>query len=353
MKPIHLFLLLAATLGMPSIAVADKVVINAVGDIMLAGRGSAVLERLGYDHPFAATSSVLKTGDLAVGNLETPIAIGGNEFRKKRFRFKASPKAAVALKRAGFSVLTMANNHMLDYGESGLLETINHLDIHGIKHSGAGKSLAEARREAIVSCNGSTVAFLSYSLTYPEEFFARSRRAGTAPGYPFFFEKDISRAKAAADYVVVSFHWGKEGASTPQRYQIITARKAVDAGADLVIGHHPHVLQGIESYKNALIFYSLGNFAFGSLSRNSDRSIIARITLDNGIREAELIPINVLNHEVRFQPAILKGKKGKEVITRLRTISKTLGTTIGDENGRYFVKVKQAGQTLVARRGKP
>ncbi|WP_243372157.1 CapA family protein [Geotalea sp. SG265] len=348
MKPVRLFLLLVATIGMPSIAMADKLVINAVGDIMLAGKGSAVLERLGYDHPFAATASVLKTGDLTVGNLETPIASGGREFRNKRFRFKAAPMAAAALKRAGFNVLSMANNHMLDYGETGLLETINHLDNLGIKHSGAGKSLADARREAIVSCNGSTVAFLSYSLTYPEEFFARSRRAGTAPGYPPFFERDISRAKAAADYVVVSFHWGKEGAAMPQRYQISTARKAVDAGANLVIGHHPHVLQGIESYKNALIFYSLGNFAFGSMSRNSDRSVIARITLDKGVAEAELIPINVLNREVKFQPAILKGKKGNDVIRRLRTISSAMGTTIRDEGGRYLVDLQQARQIVAA-----
>ncbi len=150
--------------------------------------------------------------------------------------------------------------------------------------------------------------------------------------------------------MIVSFHWGQEGAATPKRYQVLTARRAVEAGADLVIGHHPHVLQGIESYRNGLIFYSLGNFAFGSLSRNSDRSIIARITLDRGVKEAELIPINVLNHEVRFQPAILKGKRGKNVIERLRAISSMMGTTIRNENGRYLIDLQQTGQTLAERR---
>ncbi len=183
------------------------------------------------------------------------------------------------MKRAGFNVLSMANNHMLDYGADGLLETIHHLDSLGINHSGAGDSLSSARREAIVTCNGSKIAFLSYSLTFPKEFYADKDRAGTAPGFRPTLEEDISRARASADYVVVSFHWGQELAVMPKKYQVTAARLAVDAGADIVIGHHPHVLQGIEHYKNALIFYSLGNFAFGSLSKSCDRSIIVRITL--------------------------------------------------------------------------
>lgn len=345
-----LLVLLVIILSLPSLVTADQVVINVVGDIMLSGKGGIVLERTGYDYPFAATVAVLKAGDLALGNLEAPIACGGAEFKNKRYRFKAAPKAAEALKRAGFTVLTLANNHMLDYGVGGLLETIYYLDKLGIKHSGAGNSLAEARREAMIDCNGHRIAFLSYSLTYPAQFFAASRRAGTAPGYPSYVQKDISRVRANADYVVVSFHWGKEGAALPKRYQVISARKAVEAGADLVIGHHPHVLQGIESYRNGLIFYSLGNFAFGSLSRSSDRSIIARITLDKGIKEAELIPINVLNHEVKFQPTMLKGKRGKDVIQRIRAISSTMGTTIRDENGRFLIDLQQTGQTLAARR---
>jgi poly-gamma-glutamate synthesis protein (capsule biosynthesis protein) len=343
---------LIAALVMPSAALAGRVVINAVGDIMLAGKGAEAYQRLGYDYPFAATASVLQSGDLTMGNLETPIAAGGAEFKDKMYRFRAEPKAAAALKKAGFAVLTMANNHMLDYGEAGLIETISILDRHGIRHNGAGTSLSEARKATIIDCNGCKVAFLSYSLTYPEAFYARGRQAGTAPGYPLFYERDISRAKADADYVIVSFHWGREGETAPQAYQVATARHAVDAGADVVIGHHPHVLQGIESYKNSLIFYSLGNFTFGSWSRSSDRSIIARITLDSDIREAELIPINVLNREVRFQPVILKGRKGKEVIRRLRTISIAMGTTIVDEHGRYLIDFNRAGK-FVTKREKP
>lgn len=344
--PFLLFLLF--TLCHTSSAFAGKIVVNAVGDIMLAGKASASFARLGYDYPFAATVSALKNGDIAVGNLETPIALNGTEFKNKKFRFKTDPRAATALKRAGFSILTLANNHMLDFGDDGLRETIYNLDHQGIQHSGAGETLAMARREALVNCNGGKIAFLAYSLTYPEEFYAGNKRAGTAPGFQPYYQEDIARARTVADYVVVSFHWGMEKAVMPKSYQVAAAHRAVDAGADLVLGHHPHVLQGIEHYKGSVIFYSLGNYAFGSLS-SSDRSVIARVTLDNGVKEVELIPLNVLNSEVRFQPRLLTGKKGQEVINRLNTMSKEMGTVIVDDHGRYLVDLTRDRESIARR----
>ena len=346
--PVPMLFLLCA-LCLPASASAGEVVINAVGDIMLAGKGSATFSRRGYDYPFAGTSSILKNGDITVGNLEAPLAQTGREFKEKKFRFKTDPRAAAALKRAGFSILTLANNHILDFGSSGLRETLHHLDRQGIFHSGAGETLAEARREALVTSSGVKIAFLAYSLTFPSEFYAGDGRAGTAPGYHPYYLEDIARARGVADYVVVSFHWGEEKAILPKSYQVNAAHRAVDAGADLVLGHHPHVLQGIERYKNAVIFYSLGNFAFGSLSSSADRSVIARITLDNGVKEVELIPLNVLNSDVHFQPRLLTGDKGREVIERLNTVSQKMGTVITDNEGRYLVDLQRAGQRLVRR----
>ncbi len=336
MPAVLTLLFLLSTLCFASSAFAGKIVVNAVGDIMLAGKWSGSLASLGYDYPFAATATALKDGDITVGNLEAPLAQGGMEFKNKRFRFKTDPRAAAALKRAGFSILTLANNHMMDFGSDGLLETIYNLDRQGILHSGAGETLAAARREVLASCNGSKIAFLAYSLTYPAEFYAGGKHAGTAPGFPPYIREDIARARAAADYVVVSFHWGAENAATPKSYQVSVAHRAVDAGADLVLGHHPHVLQGIERYKGSVIFYSLGNYAFGSLS-GTDRSVIARVTLDKGVKEVELIPINILNSEVRFQPRPLAGKRGQDVINRLNRLSKEMGTVIVEEHGRFLV----------------
>jgi len=330
--PFFILLLLPAT------TTAEPVVINAVGDIMLAGSGSSLFRRTGYDYPFAATAAVLRQGDIVIGNLESPIAIAGEEFTGKRFRFKSSPAAAAALQKAGFTHLSLANNHILDFGPGGLQETVATLDRLGIAHAGAGPDLESARRESTITVKGVTIAFLAYSLTYPAEFYAGNDRPGTAPGYENYYRADIARAKKSADYVIVSFHWGTECAAFPKDYQKNTAHGAIDAGADVVLGHHPHVLQGIEYYKSGVVFYSLGNFAFASRSRNADRSMIARITLENGISAVEVIPLNVLYSEVRFQPRLLTGAGGDIVAERLSRLSIDMGTAISARDGSYRVE---------------
>ncbi len=310
---------------------------------MLSGSGSVTFQRRGFDYPFAATAGELHKGDIVVGNLEAPIARGGTEFTDKRFRFRTAPKTAAALREAGFAVVTLANNHMMDFGPAALHETLVHLDKTGVAHTGAGDSLAAARQEAVITVADKRVAFLAYSMTFPTEFYATPDSAGTAPGYPRYFREDIARARAGADHVIVSFHWGSEQATAPHPYQVEAARAAIDSGADAVIGHHPHVLQGIEWYKRGVILYSLGNFVFGTMSRTSDRSVIARITLDNGVKKVELVPINVLNKEVHFQPRVLGGKRGEAVITYLNRLSADLGTVIVNEHGRYLVERSQEG----------
>ena len=327
-----LLLLVAATAAFP-----DGIVITAVGDIMLAGQGSRTLTARGFDHAFAGTAVELRKGDILVGNLEAPITSGGTEFTGKKFRFRTRPEAAEALSRAGFTVLTLANNHIMDFGAEGLAETLSHLDRARILHAGAGATLAEARREALVTVKGRRVAFLAYSLTFPVEFYAGAGNPGAAQGVDGRVRDDIIRARGTADYVVVSFHWGEELARTPKPYQQKAARAAIDAGADLVLGHHPHVLQGIERYRGKTILYSLGNFAFGSLSRSAERSMIARITFDSTGQTVEVVPLNVLNSEVRFRPAVLSGRRGEEVIDRLNLLSEPFNARLVASGGRYLL----------------
>lgn len=326
---------------LPAVVMAEPIVINAVGDIMLAGSGEKIYRKHGYDYPFGATKEILKQGDILLGNLEAPITASGSEFTEKRFRFKTSLKAAAALKNAGFTHLSLANNHILDFGAEGLRQTLEILDKSAIVHSGAGTDIAAARNAGITYVKKLRIALLSYSLTYPEEFFARTDRAGTAPGYSSLFTGDIEQAKKSADCVIVSFHWGGEGLDKPKPYQITAAHRAVKAGADIVIGNHPHVLQGVEHYDNGIIFYSLGNFTFGSISKSSSSSMIARITFDGGIREVEIIPLNVLNSEVNFQPKPLKGSRAKKVAGMLDSLSRPLGSRIAEINGRYLVLKKE------------
>lgn len=322
---------------LPAAAKAAPVTVYAVGDIMLAGSSEKTCRKLGYDYPFVATTATLRRGDIVIGNLEAPVAVSGEEFTAKRFRFKLNPQAVPALKSAGFTHLTLANNHILDFGKEGLRQTLQTLQRHGLGFTGAGPDLAAARKTWITEVKGVKIAFLAYSLVYPEEFFAGNDSAGTAPGYTSLFISDITAAKKAADYVIVSFHWGEEGLSSPKPYQKTAGHLAIDAGADIVLGHHPHVLQGIEYYRNGVIFYSLGNFAFGSMSRQADRSVIARLTLDNGIKEVEIIPLNVLNSEVFFQPRILTGPRSAAVARHLSRLSSEMGTVISTTGGRYLV----------------
>jgi poly-gamma-glutamate synthesis protein (capsule biosynthesis protein) len=156
---ITFFISLALLLATPLPANAGKVVLTVVGDILLAGSAATTLSREGYDYPFAATAAILRGSDIAVGNLESPIASRGVEFTEKKYRFKASPKAASALRRAGFSVLTLANNHIMDFGAQGLIETLENLDKEKILYAGAGRNLVEARKPAIVEKNGQKIAF--------------------------------------------------------------------------------------------------------------------------------------------------------------------------------------------------
>jgi poly-gamma-glutamate capsule biosynthesis protein CapA/YwtB (metallophosphatase superfamily) len=335
-----------ATVISPPSAAGRNIVVTAVGDIMLAGSGSATFKRQGYDYPFAATAAELQKGDIAVGNLEAPIARRGTEFTDKRFRYRTSPRTATALRKAGFAVVTLANNHIMDFGPTALRETLAHLDKAGVAHTGAGDSLAAARQETVITIGEKRIAFLAYSFTFPTEFYATPNSPGTAPGYPLYYQEDIARARASSDHVIVSFHWGSEHATVPHPYQVAVARAAIDAGADAVIGHHPHVLQGIEWYKKGIIFYSLGNFAFGTASRSTDRSVIARVILGDGVNEVELVPINVFNKEVRFQPQVLAGKKGKAVIDYLNRLSADLGTVIINDEGRYLAGKLSEVQSL-------
>ncbi|MBT0664969.1 CapA family protein [Geobacter pelophilus] len=321
----------------PLQATGGEITLSAVGDIMLDGSARPTLQKLGYAFPFAATRAILKDSHIVIGNLEAPITRRGTEFTDKRFRFRAPPEAAGALRDAGFSIVTLANNHILDYGSQGLLDTKQHLKENRILCAGAGENLASARAPAVVESSGKRIAFLAYSLTYPEDFFAGQARHGTAPGYAHLVAEDIKAARRKADHVVVSFHWGQELAAAPKPYQVKIARLAIDSGADVVLGHHPHVLQGVERYRNGVIFYSLGNFTFGSSSPTSDRSIIARITLDQGVSSVEVVPLNVLNREIKYQPVVLTGGQGKRLIARLNSLSKGMNAVFTESGGKFVL----------------
>ncbi len=315
--------------------VQDEITIAAVGDLMLGGRAEPFLKEFGPDYPFTDVMPFLSRADVVVGNLESSISTRGTAVENKKFTLRAGPIAALALKKAGIRVVTLANNHSMDFGPLALKDTLGVLDQHEILYTGAGMDLDDARSPAVLKIKGKTIAFLSYSLTFPLEFFASASRPGTAPGYAEFVKSDIEKARPAADLIVVSFHWGAELMTAAKDYQVELGRKAIDWGADLVLGHHPHVLQELEMYQGRLIAYSLGNFVFGSESNRTNTSMILLLTFQGkSLARVEAVPLDVNNYRVQYRPRVLTGKAARDVLESVNAGSERFKTKLDITNDR-------------------
>jgi poly-gamma-glutamate capsule biosynthesis protein CapA/YwtB (metallophosphatase superfamily) len=295
------------------------------GDILLAGRVQRHIEREGPGAPFAGVRDVLRWADLTVGNLECALATVGQP-AEKTFTFCAHPHTAAALTEAGFDLVSLANNHSVDYGAEALLETVATLSKHGVLAVGAGRDLREARRPAVFELGTPPmrVAVLAFSNMLPTSFYADAGRPGTNPARPAAIANDVASARALADVVIVLFHCGTELSSSPSSVQRQLASTAVEAGADLVVGHHPHVLQGVEVRGHALIAYSLGNFLFPSRGA-ARRTIVLRYTPERGGgARAELIPCVIDG----FRPLLASARDRDHVLRQLAVLSRRLGTDV-------------------------
>ncbi len=310
-------------------AAQEEITLVAVGDIMLAHRLEPFIEEYGPLYPYKYTAHIFKEADISFANLESPLSTKGEPVPDKEYTFRAHPKVAEGLKGAGFDVLSLANNHILDYGEEALFETIEVLDSKMIFHIGAGKNILEAREPVILKVKDKRFGFLAYSNTFPQRFWAEEEKAGTAYGKFSRVREDVKELKEKVDFLIVSFHWGSEEEISPQEYQRNLARLAIEQGADIILGHHPHILSGIETYEKGVIIYSLGNFAFGSYSEKAKESAIFRFSFSKDkLQRLEIIPISVYNKEVKFQPRILKDKEAERVLERIQELSKEFNTRI-------------------------
>lgn len=228
----------------------------AVGDVLMDDTEAA-----GVD-PFAAVVPPLASGDLAVVNAEMAIADGGVP-EPKTYAFRAPSSAAPRLAAAGVDVASLANNHSLDFGPAALLEAIGHLRTAGVAAVGAGATAAEAFTPAMATAGGVRVAFLGASRVFPRRDWA----AGDGPGIASAYDERrllaaVRAARAAADVVVVAVHWGREGSPCPDPDQVRLGSALLDAGASVVLGSHPHVLQPVVADARGVLAYSLGNFVF-------------------------------------------------------------------------------------------
>lgn len=243
--------------------------------------------------------------DIFMVNLEHPVTTSIEKVEKK-YNFRMNPAAIGTLKNGGVSLVNCANNHVFDFGLQGIEETMRNLDSAGVRYVGLGKDLRAARTPVILEVRGLRFGFLGYY--GGGEYAATASRPGFAPRYQPYIVDDVRSLRKKVDFVVVSFHWGTERAPEPDSLQVRLAHSVIDAGADLIVGHHPHVLQGIEEYRGKHIAYSLGNFVFGGNSQHTYETGVLRVTVGEKV-DVQLLPVSVK----RWQPVPAVGEQKRKV----------------------------------------
>lgn len=230
-----------------------------------------------------------------VANLETAVGTTGRPW-PKLFTFRAPPSSVTAAAvHGGVDVVTLANNHALDFGRPTFLSGLGAIDRAGLVRVGGGRDLAEAVRPVVVERGGLRIAFAGFNTIEPPEFAATASRPGTAPATPALVRAAVRAARRRADLVVVYFHWGAEYSRTPDGGQRRLAAEAFGAGADVVLGAHPHVLQPVERRGRRLVAWSLGNFVFSPRRPPGRASAALRIDLDGrGVVRAGLRPVRLV-----------------------------------------------------------
>ncbi len=312
------YFLILTCFGYPASAQQGEdsvVVLRFGGDLLLAG----AYEVAARDTAGLAFQdfNLFRTDDVSVVNLECPITSRGTKVPKP-YNFRMRPEYAPALAEAGIDVVNLANNHIYDYGDDGLFDTISYLDSIGVLHSGAGRCRSEAREPVVLWLKGRKIGFLGY-YGGGEAPVAQETKPGVAPRNASVIAEDVRalRERDSVDYVVVMLHWGTEKAESPDAGQQAFAHGIIDSGADAVIGHHPHVLQGIERYKRGVIVYSLGNFVFGGISRSTYDTALFEIRLSRTGPAFDVIPVGVRDWKARK----LAGEEAVRVRKKIETLS--------------------------------
>jgi poly-gamma-glutamate synthesis protein (capsule biosynthesis protein) len=310
---------------------ARPLVINAVGDILLARGAGPVLRARGFDYLLNRVAPLLADADLAVGNLESIASFLGRpkEGKPPEITLRAEPGALIGLLASGIGAVSLANNHSTDYYGDALLETIAMAKVLGIATFGAGADDAQARTPALIERRGRKIALLGFVEPGFDMIIAGPGRAGVSVLTESIAVADIRKAREAnPDAVILAvLHWGVEFASQTAPEFRRLGKALVDAGADGVLGCHPHVLQGIELYRGKPIFYSLGNFVFDFKELDRRRSMIARISFDaRRVAGIELIPTMIDRDECFAYPA--SGADARSIVEEVAKLSKAFGTRI-------------------------
>lgn len=305
------------------------VTFNAVGDI-IPGRTVAKMQKLrGVDFPYKMAAPYLNTGDVVYGKLECPLT-DRVAAPTKGLTFAAPSNTVQGLKMLGLKVVGLANNHSTNFGRAAFEDTLRVLKENNILFCGGGVDYEAAHKPAVVDAKGVRFSFLDYN-TISGSLDATGSEPGVAwisipPWKPTNeaqierMEQDIKAARQQSDFVVVSFHWSKEDVYEPSGDMKSLARRAIDAGADMVLGGHPHTVQPIEFYKGRFIAYSMGNFIFDQMQRDQTREgYFIRCTFkgDDPV-SIEMVPYRIFDFA---QPIVFQGNSGQPLLDRILDMS--------------------------------
>lgn len=321
--------------------------IAAVGDIMpgdsyyCLGRG--VKSRFGKDQNeevFAHVSETLNQFDLVIGNLESVLSDKGmKRFSLRSQQYRGEPHFVHALKSANFTILNLANNHIMEHGEGPFDETRSTLINHHILPVGYPE-IRQSKNPAghIHELNGVKVAVLGYCL---------NKEKYTSAFVPKISDilDDVKYYNEIVDHGIVSLHWGMEYMNIPSPEQVDVGHQIIDAGASVILGHHPHVLQGIETYKERLIAYSLGNFVFNNWHRECDESVILSLELDNSKTVShEILPVQI---NAQFQPEIVPPPEEKRIRHKMQEYSSEIRNNTVIKSGDQDVYLQIAKKRIL------
>lgn len=314
---------------------SDNIIIGLAGDVMI-GRGvNATIINNGYAYPWGNMLPLLKKTDINIINLETALTYG-NEKVFKTFNFKASPDKIKTLTEAHITVVNLANNHVLDFSEEGLIETIQTLNGASIKYTGAGMNEKEAENPVIFTKKNITLGVLGFTDNEP------GWKAGAYTSGINYVDiskrddcnkvlRDISQLDKETDIVIVSIHWGPNMKAEPERDFIDFAHAMIAHGADIIHGHSAHNFQGIEVYSHKLILYDTGDFVDDYMVDpvlKNDHSFFFKVEASKQrIEKLVLIPVLISNDQVNL--AI--GEDYNWCIQRMQYLSAKFGTTVSDK----------------------
>jgi len=304
----------------------------AVGDIMLDRSVGAMINRQGCAYIIERLAPRLRKADITFGNLECPLSTVGPHSPREHLVFRAHPKTVKVLVLGGFDIVSLANNHTLNAGHAGLLQTLQHLEEASVAYVGAAADASEGSQPAFFDANRLTIGFLAYTdLDFGHGSYSKVDQELSN------LCAQIAAAKNKCDLLAVSYHWGTEYHRRPSGRQIEVAHTSIDAGADVVLGHHPHVLQGVEMYKQCPILYSMGNFIFDQ--RSGERMESGLFTLhyreDRGWR-VEMKPIWIPRS--RLGPQYATGEREVRILQRFKQLCEELDTTIIIEAGQALIQ---------------